>query len=176
MTKRKIGIVGSRTFPLPKVIWENLDLEQKKHAADMGRAIVEGFVSHLAAGQHVVVSGGADGTDSWAVEFAEARGIETVVIRPNYKKHGRGATFKRNTEIVLASDDVLAFWDGASKGTLDTVRKAHKGVAATAGSKKRRVPYAIIGPDGNVKLAVTDELIAASEEGLPKFEIPKGRA
>ena len=30
----------------------------------------------------------------------------------------------RNTDIVKNSDIVVAFWDGESKGTLDSIRKA----------------------------------------------------
>lgn len=164
MEKRKIAVVGSRTFPLPKDIWESLDLDAKAVAAQAGRAIVHGFIEHLSKRQHVVISGGAQGADSWAAEFAQERGIHTVEIRPNWKKYGRGAGFKRNKEIVLASDDVVAFWDGQSRGTLDTIRKAHK--------LKR--PYCIIGPDGAVKLAVTEEVYAAAGEDQPKFAIPKG--
>lgn len=72
----------------------------------------------------VVISGGAKGVDTWAVERAAERGIKTVVIRPNWKKYGRGAGFKRNREIVLAADEVAAFWDGKSRGTENTIKHA----------------------------------------------------
>lgn len=159
MEKRKIAIVGSRTYPLPKHIWDNMELEAKDVAAAAGREFVKRFISHLSPSQHVVVSGGAEGVDSWAAEFAEERGITVVVIRPNWKKYGRGAGFKRNTEIVLAGDDVIAFWDGKSQGTLDSVKKAHK----------THKPYCIFGPDGLVKVAVTEETYA--EEAVAKVSV-----
>jgi hypothetical protein len=36
------------------------------------------------------------------------------------------AGLKRNTDIVNASDIILAFWDGQSRGTKDTITKATK--------------------------------------------------
>lgn len=164
MTKRKIAVVGSRTFPLPAVIWDGLDLDMKADAANAGRALVSDFISHLSAGQHVIVSGGARGVDAWAEEFATERGIEVISIKPNWKKYGKSAGFKRNKEIVNEADDVVAFWDGQSRGTLDTVRKAHKA----------QKPYAIFGPDGEIKLAVTEEVYATAEDTQPAFHIPKG--
>lgn len=165
MEKRRIAIVGSRTFPLPSAIWDTLDLDQKNDAATAGRAIVLGFVEHLNSREHIVVSGGARGVDSWADEFAAARGIAVEVIKPDWKKYGKSAGFRRNKEIVAAADDVVAFWDGQSRGTLHSIRLAHKA----------HTPYCIIGPDGEVKLAVTEEVFAAAEaEGGPEFAIPKG--
>ena len=152
MTKRSIAIVGSRTYPLPKVVWDSLDLVQKAEAAKMGRMFVSDFVDKLTPDQNVVISGGAQGVDTWAAEFAEARGITVVVMRANWKKYGAGAGFKRNGEIVLGADDVVAFWDGQSKGTLDTIRKAHN-------AKK---PYAIIGPDNTAKLLVSEDMHLAA--------------
>lgn len=147
MEKRNIAIIGSRTFPLPQHIFSKLEEEARAVAVETGREMVKRFVSHLTPGQHTVVSGGAAGVDSWAAEFAEERGITVVVIRPNWKKHGRGAGFHRNTEIVLAGDDVIAYWDGQSRGTLDSIKKAHKNMR----------PYCVFGPDGNVQVAVTEE-------------------
>lgn len=155
MTKRKIAVVGSRTFPLPEVVWANLDLEQKAQAVVAGRAIVQRFVEHLTPREHVVISGGANGVDSWAAEFATERGITVIEMRANWKKHGKGAGLKRNSEIVLGSDDVIAFWDGQSKGTMDTIRKAHK--------MKR--PYCVIGPDGAIKTAVTEDVYSEEASG-----------
>lgn len=162
--KRYIAIVGSRTFPLPAQIWESLDLEAKAIAADRGRATVELFIKQLSPRQHVVVSRGARGVDSWAAELAEERGIEVVTFLPEWKKYGNSAGFKRNKLIVEKAQDIVAFWDGQSKGTLHTVRIAHKA----------RKPYCIFGPDGLVKLAVTEEVYEAAGTTAPLFVVPKG--
>jgi len=58
------------------------------------------------------------------VDEARAQGIVTLVIPANWEKYGLRAGFLRNTEIVAEADEVVAFWDGESKGTQDTIKKA----------------------------------------------------
>jgi len=64
-----------------------------------------------------IVSGGANGVDLSAREYATANGIKIVEFLPNYSQFGRGAPLKRNLQIIEYSDIVLAFWDGVSRGT-----------------------------------------------------------
>lgn len=65
-----------------------------------------------------IVSGAAKGVDSDAREYALAHDIKLTEFRPDYKRYGRGAApLKRNLQIIEYADIVLAFWDGASKGT-----------------------------------------------------------
>ena len=73
-----------------------------------------------------IVSGGARGVDSYAAQYAKANNIPLTVFRPNYKAHLQGAPIRRNEEIVKYADKVLAFWDGASRGTLYTINYAKK--------------------------------------------------
>lgn len=73
-----------------------------------------------------IVSGGAKGADTLAEKYAEEIGVEMIVFPPNYEKYGRLATLHRNTEIIVASDIVFAFWNGKSRGTLDSITKAKK--------------------------------------------------
>ena len=105
MARRRIAIVGSRDYPRPD--------------------LVEAFVARLPKSA-VVVSGGARGVDSVAVEAAEARGLEAVVFPADWRRWRRSAGPRRNAEIVEHADRVVAFWDGASRGTLDTVRRARR--------------------------------------------------
>lgn len=78
----------------------------------------------------LVVSGGAKGADFLAVKYAKEHAIPYEVIRPDYKKYpGRYAPIKRNELIVLASEMVIAFWDGKSPGTksaIDFAKKHHR--------------------------------------------------
>lgn len=73
-----------------------------------------------------IVSGGAKGADSLAEKFASEFNLEMIVFQPDYKRFGRGATSIRNTQIIENSDIVFAFWDGKSKGTLDSINKSKK--------------------------------------------------
>ena len=72
-----------------------------------------------------ILSGGAKGADNLARVYAVAYGIPTVLFRPQYEIYGKKATFLRNTIIVEESDFVIAFWDGNSNGTRDTIHKAY---------------------------------------------------
>src|SRR5438876_1013034 len=100
----RLSIVGSRDYP-------DLDL-------------VKRFVAELPAGT-VVVTGGARGVDRAAEEAAKARGLEVVVLRPNWKL-GKGAGLAGNQKIVAEADEVVAFWDGKSRGTSHAIAAAAK--------------------------------------------------
>jgi len=69
----------------------------------------------------VVVSGAAQGVDTWAEEAAEAAGIETLIFHADWDGLGRRAGPVRNERIIAAADEVVAFWDGESWGTLNAV-------------------------------------------------------
>lgn len=100
----KIAIVGSRDF-------DRLDL-------------VVDYVKNLPPGT-VVVSGGARGVDRVAANTATSCGFPVVEYRADWTL-GKGAGFARNTMIVEQADRVVAFWDGQSRGTLDTINKARQ--------------------------------------------------
>ncbi|NML65916.1 DUF2493 domain-containing protein [Hymenobacter sp. RP-2-7] len=72
----------------------------------------------------LVVSGGAAGADALAAGWARANGVPLLELRPDYRRHGAGATHERNRAIAERADVVLLLWDGASTGTLSTARAA----------------------------------------------------
>ena len=74
----------------------------------------------------LIISGGAVGIDTLAEQYADAHGIEKLIIRPQYEKFGRAAPIKRNEEMVDLCDAVLAIWDGSSRGTAHTLKYARK--------------------------------------------------
>lgn len=95
------------------------------------RAVVD-YVGGLQS-DDVVISGGARGVDSWAVACAMARGLQYQVFeaqwdyyRPADPTKKNPAGVHRNTQIVAEADVVVAFWDGKSPGTRDTITKARK--------------------------------------------------
>ena len=74
----------------------------------------------------LVVSGGAKGADSLGEQYANENQIPTKIFLPDWKKHGRAAGMLRNTDIINEAEMVVAFWDGESKGTKDSITKAQK--------------------------------------------------
>ena len=68
-----------------------------------------------------IISGGARGVDTCAAEYARNHGLKLTEFLPEYDKYGRAAPIVRNRAIVEASDEVLAFWDGSSRGTKSVI-------------------------------------------------------
>lgn len=105
-----IAIVGSRTFPQLK--------------------LVEWFIRDLPLGVKII-SGGAIGVDSAAVQYARQRGLEAEVCLPDltgckerYEYTQR--YYARNEKIVTEADLVVAFTEKDKGGTWDTIKRAHK--------------------------------------------------
>jgi hypothetical protein len=72
-----------------------------------------------------IVSGGARGADSLGERYADEKGLKKEIYKPDWDLFGKTAGFMRNTTIVENSNMVVAFWDGESKGTKDSLDKAH---------------------------------------------------
>lgn len=118
----KIAIIGSRDY-------KNLD-------------IVKYHVLRLWAEFHdelVIISGGAKGVDTAAAEEAHKLGVKTIIYPVDMndcpygyddfelrrKWYGRKA-YERNQKIVDEAEIIYAFWNRTSKGTLNTIKRAHK--------------------------------------------------
>ena len=84
---------------------------------------IEAYLEEL---PDAIVSGGAKGADTYAREFAIKKGIRLIEHLPDYAKYGRAAPLVRNKLIIDDCDKVLAFWDGKSRGTKQTLDYAEK--------------------------------------------------
>ena len=73
-----------------------------------------------------IVSGGAHGIDSCAMEYAKRNGLRITIFFPDYAQFGKSAPLKRNEEIAKYADMGIAFWDQKSKGTLHTINQFKK--------------------------------------------------
>lgn len=122
----KWAIVGSRDFPDPDFVRRYVQHLSLKHEDD----------------QLIIISGGADGVDTWAVREAERLGMGWDEIRADWTdlshddaiirtradgtKYDALAGIRRNTVVVDVSDRVTAFWTGQveNSGTYDTIGKA----------------------------------------------------
>lgn len=100
----KVAVIGSRIFDdyeLVKETLSNIDIT-------------------------LLVSGGAKGADSLGERYANENNITTLIFKPDWKKHGPAAGPIRNTDIVNNADTIIAFWNGESRGTKDSITKAEK--------------------------------------------------
>lgn len=98
----RIAVVGSRDWPDASVVYD--------------------YVNKLESSA-TVVSGGARGVDIWAIRTAKQRKMAYIECGAGWVA-GKGAGYARNTVVVELSDKIVAFWDGKSRGTLDTINKA----------------------------------------------------
>ncbi len=93
----KVAIIGSREF-------KNKD-------------IFELVVSKLLNLKELtIVTGGATGVDTWAMEFCKKHNIRCDIIRP-INPNNKVYYLFRNIEILTKADVLLIFWNGLSKGT-----------------------------------------------------------
>lgn len=104
----KLAVVGSRSF-------NNYDLLKTKLDA-----------LHIKRPISLIISGGAQGADSLAERWAKENGIESKIFLPDWNQYGKSAGYKRNVQIIEASDAVIAFWDGISKGTQHSINIANE--------------------------------------------------
>jgi len=73
-----------------------------------------------------IVSGGARGVDECAARYAKENGLKLTEFLPEYNRFGRGAPLKRNLQIIEYADEVIALWDGISKGTKYVIDQCEK--------------------------------------------------
>lgn len=71
-----------------------------------------------------IISGGAKGADSLAATYAVQHQLPLAIFRPDWKTYGKGAGIVRNRQIMEVAEMVVAFWDGTSKGTANSLKLA----------------------------------------------------
>lgn len=72
----------------------------------------------------IVVSGGARGADRVAEQWAKSWRMPVLVMKAHWDLYGKQAGFIRNRKIIEAVDEVVAIWDGHSRGTAHSLQIA----------------------------------------------------
>ncbi len=108
---KRIVIAGSRGFEDYALLEHTLD-----HILKVQTEAVE------------LVSGHAKGADLLAETYAKENGLPIRIIKPDWKAYRRAAGPIRNRQMLdYAKEEsplVVAFWDGKSKGTRNTIETA----------------------------------------------------
>lgn len=92
---------------------------------------VHSFVKSLPP-DTIIVSGGADGPDTWAEEAAAANGMSTLIFKPDLagvklRFEATKRYYARNQQIADNCDMLVALVSANRKGgTEDTIRRATK--------------------------------------------------
>ena len=89
----------------------------------------------------LIISGEAKGVDTLAKKYALNNKINYKGFPVKWSEYGKAAGHIRNSEMIEEADAVLVIWDGKSRGTQDTIKKA----------KKKNIPLTIIEVTENKK-------------------------
>jgi len=100
-----VAIVGCRWFNDPQVFVEALLDDAPKFS--------------------LILTGDCKGTDRMVRDIL-SKWYCVRVFEADWLHHGLSAGPRRNARIVANADYVIAFWDGKSRGTRNTIELAHK--------------------------------------------------
>lgn len=106
----------------------------------------------------IIVSGHAHGADTLGERFAKEQGL-TVELHPaKWRALGKGAGMIRNAEMARASDALIAFWDGKSRGTAHMISFAkRRGLEVSVVDDMHLKSFFISHPDKQATSSVNDE-------------------
>ena len=96
-----VAVTGGKTVSDADAVWSTLDMARAKY------------------GDMVLLHGGGPGVEKIAASWAEARGVNQVVCRPDWSAHGKAAPFRRNDELLnFLPKGVIAFPGSGITGNL----------------------------------------------------------
>lgn len=74
----------------------------------------------------IIISGGAEGVDSFAEKYAKEKGCEIRIFNPDPSKPSPKRYFDRNMRVVVNADVIIAFNKKERSGTTNTINYAIK--------------------------------------------------
>ena len=125
---RSILVCGSRTF----TNWELMrcTLNEANQRSEVSR----------------VIHGGAAGADRMGGRWGKMMALDVLEVLPQWGKYGISAGYKRNITMLdmlemELLDEVIAFWDGTSRGTKHTIENANH--------RELEITVILYNPDGD---------------------------
>ena len=83
-----------------------------------------------------IVSGAYKGANLLGEIYAAERNYPIKQFPADWKRYGKSGGYKRNVEMAIYADVLIAFWDGKSKGTKNMID-----LATQAGLKIRTINF-----------------------------------
>lgn len=71
-----------------------------------------------------VISGGARGADKIGEQWAKYKQIPLKIFPAYWNMYGKSAGYRRNEQMAVYAEQLIAFWDGKSKGTMHMINIA----------------------------------------------------
>ncbi len=97
------------TYPMKLIIAGSRDFNDYQYLVDT--------IAELDMPICQIISGTARGADQLGERYGREHGIEIVRMPANWDLYGKSAGYRRNEEMAKVATDLLAFWDGESRGT-----------------------------------------------------------
>jgi hypothetical protein len=66
------------------------------------------------------------GADKLGEKYAAEKGFPLTKFPADWNRYGKAAGPKRNLQMAIFADALIAFWDGKSRGTCSMIRLAEK--------------------------------------------------
>ena len=108
---KTIGIIGSR----------------RRNTSEDFELCVRKFIELYEDGDEIVSGGCPQGGDAFAEVIAKKFEVPIKIYYAQWKKYGKSAGFKRNSDIAMDSTDIIALVaSDRTGGTEDTLTKARK--------------------------------------------------
>ena len=88
--------------------------------------ILNHYIGGYAKTKVELVSGGARGADTLAIDYGAINHIPINVYYADWNRHGKRAGYLRNAKMAQVATHCIAFWDGKSHGTKHMIDLARK--------------------------------------------------
>ena len=96
-----VAVTGGKDVTDADAVWSTLDRAREKY------------------GDMILLHGGGPGIEKIAASWADARGVNQVICRPDWNAHGKAAPFRRNDELLnFLPKGVIAFPGSGITGNL----------------------------------------------------------
>lgn len=105
----RVLICGSRDYSKRKAIEGVIDAMKEVHGERL-----------------VIIAGGARGADAIAEQAARLKGVKVVVVKADWSRGRSAGIIRNNLMLDMQPNEVVAFWDGQSKGTEHTISEAQR--------------------------------------------------
>ena len=87
---------------------------------------IEKVLRQYIAVKDIIITGGCRGVDRVAHDYARRYFCDTEVYEADWDKHGKAAGPIRNRKMAEDADQLVAIWDGKSRGTKNMIDEALK--------------------------------------------------
>lgn len=125
----KILVCGGRDYGTRRSDYHVLSAEERQKADELAfahRNTLTLFLNDLNSERgpfNLVITGGARGADTLAVNWARVRGIQDVICNANWEKYGKRAGYIRNAAMLYLQPDLVVAFPGG-RGTEAMVKLA----------------------------------------------------